>query len=416
MVSVALSCALLATSASARDDAEVMGLMHTNAKIEMAVASSGEVDIVDKHLVLENDWVQFKSVEGGRCMSSFVDKDSRLTFEDCDDSSLEQMWTKRSDNSYESVAKGKLEPAQELCPRVGAYVNCGRNSTVLGSCPGFKLWKTNAGLLLQDSSLKTCLAVYMKGVIDQGYKDLVTTTPGGPLFCGVSGFGSTWEMIPLASSSTIATASAKATATAAAAAKAAAEAKIAAEAAAPTIEVMSPGTACSAGASLDEDECKVASEKRDKWFKIEDSADTPTGCYQKNMQLYFNTHQTGKVTSEEKWIWSICRAAAVGAKVTGGSTDASKIASEAAMDDVGQVPFVLVGSGMECDGDTKDLIKARITTSACALMVASDPECSKYFEDRTHSTSNSQRCTCLRKDGDCKQDTDPSTNRYMIEA
>jgi len=355
MVSVALLiCASFATQA------EAMGLMHTNTNVEMAVASSGEMHVVaddemelmsNKHLVLQNNYidqmetsVQFKNEEGGRCLSSNVDKYSRLTFEDCDVSSTEQLWTKLGD-TYVSAAKLQLQPAEHLCPHKGPYVNCGQNSTVLGECPaghGFKVWETHAGNLLQThedaEGNQHCLAIFMKmqkdddGVkkllVDKGYENLVVVTRGTTHFCGTK--GSTWQVMPVASTPTAiadaaAAAAATAVAAAAAAAKAAAEAateaaaKAAAEAAAEAaggvtlFKLMTAGTRCSAGTAITyETECRAAMKelKISPPLNLVDSReDKAPGCYQnkKGSKVFFNSHPTGQ---NDASVPSICHVAA----------------------------------------------------------------------------------------------------------
>jgi len=313
MVSVTLlMCASLATSNSAQVESEVTGLMHTNAKVEMAVASSGEINVLaNKELALGNDIVQFKNVEGNRCLSSLVDKYSRVQFKDCDVNSIDQHWTKRDDDSYESVAKKQLSPAQHLCPRVGAYVNCGRNSTVLGQCPGFKLWYTGADggfLNLQDNELKTCLAVFKKnGVVDKGYKNLVVTTPGSTHFCGSSYYGASWQMISVTTAAATATAAAEATAAAtkkaaadAAAAAAAVEAKAKNE-----FEIKSPGDRCGDGKDLDSAGCTAAASNLDLLFSSVTKDNKPPACSRNEAgtKVFYNGH-AGNLLS--KGSLSIC--------------------------------------------------------------------------------------------------------------
>jgi len=299
MVSVTLlMCASLATSNSAQVESEVTGLMHTNAKVEMAVASSGEINVLaNKELALGNDIVQFKNVEGNRCLSSLVDKYSRVQFKDCDVNSIDQHWTKRDDDSYESVAKKQLSPAQHLCPRVGAYVNCGRNSTVLGQCPGFKLWYTGADggfLNLQDGEFKNCLSVFKKnGVVDKGYRNLVVTTPGSTHFCGSSYYGAKWQMISVTTAA--APAIAEAEAIAAATKKAAADAAAAAaavEAKAKTeYKIKGPGVRCGEK-NLDSAGCTAAASDLDVPLRTINDDTKPPACSRnaKGTKVSYNSH------------------------------------------------------------------------------------------------------------------------------
>merc|ERR1711957_655515 len=107
--------------------------------------------------------------DGGRCLSSNVNSDSHVTFETCDTTSIAQMWSKRSDDSYESVAKLQAVPAQHLCPGQGPYVNCGRNSTILGPCPGFKLWYT--GAVVDTASTTAALSIAAQAAADKAAAD-----------------------------------------------------------------------------------------------------------------------------------------------------------------------------------------------------------------------------------------------------
>merc|ERR1711957_616746 len=192
----------------------------------MGELMSEHLDLQNAHLEQMKTSVQFKNKLGGRCLSSNVDKYSRMLFEDCDASDGSTMWTNRGNNSY--VATKSAAP---LCPRVGAHVNCGRYSQNLGACAaggsvcenwygsctelGLKVFKVSKGLLLQTlGAKKHCLSIFTKGgEIDKGYKNLVVSTRGTTHFCGV--WGSTWEMVSTSEAIAAATA-----ATAAAAAKA----------------------------------------------------------------------------------------------------------------------------------------------------------------------------------------------------
>jgi len=352
-VSVALLiCSSFATPVFAQDEAEAMGLMHTNTMVEMAVASSGEIHAVaddkmelmsNKHLVLQNNYIEqmetsvlFKNVEGGRCLSANVDKRARVTFEDCDDTSVEQMWTK-VDGFYVSVAKLQLPDAENVCPHRGPYVNCGYNSTVLGECKagaatksGFEWWVTGKGNLLKTRGTKQhCLAIVMKtydvsGVkarlVDEGYRNLVVTTPGTTHTCGWQ--GSAWLKVPIASTSTaIADAAAAAAALkeeADAAAKAAED--VAEE---PLFKLMpkdaAEGSRCAEGLGLKNVvECQAAMEElkksNDKILaltvqELEDDPNKPPGCFQnkKETKVYYNGHGTGQ---DDAGAPSVCHLAA----------------------------------------------------------------------------------------------------------
>jgi len=350
-VSVALLiCSSFATPVFAQDEAEAMGLMHTNTMVEMAVASSGEIHAVaddkmelmsNKHLVLQNNYIEqmetsvlFKNVEGGRCLSANVDKRARVTFEDCDDTSVEQMWTK-VDGFYVSVAKLQLPDAENVCPHRGPYVNCGYNSTVLGECKagaatksGFEWWVTGKGNLLKTRGTKQhCLAIVMKtydvsGVkarlVDEGYRNLVVTTPGTTHTCGWQ--GSAWLKVPIASTST---AIADAAAAAAALKK---EADAAAKAAEdveeePLFEVMPPKTRCDAGLGLKNvAECQAAMNELKKAnseiegdtvevIDEEEKTERAPGCFQnkRKTKVYYNSHETGQPTAGAP---SVCHLAA----------------------------------------------------------------------------------------------------------
>jgi len=332
MVSVALLiCSSLATPVSARNEAAAM------ARARMAVASSGEIHVVaddkmelmSEHLDLQNAHleqmktsVQFKNKLGGRCLSSNVDKYSRMLFEDCDASDGSTMWTNRGNNSY--VATKSAAP---LCPRVGAHVNCGRYSQNLGACAaggsvctnwygsctelGLKVFKVSKGLLLQTlGAKKHCLSIFTKGgEIDKGYKNLVVTTRGTTHFCGV--WGSTWEMISTSEAIAAATA-----ATAAAAAKAEAKAAAAAAAAETTIaaDVGCHGVRCTPETTLTRDACEAFSkelaETNDRFvtFNELNDANRPKDCYanKKETGVYFNKHPTGQEGASAP---SICRVA-----------------------------------------------------------------------------------------------------------
>jgi len=374
MVSVALLiCASFATPVSARDEVEAMGLMHTNTKVDMAVASSGEIHVVaddemelmsNKQLVLQNQYielmeasVQFKNKAGGRCLSSNVNSDSQLLFEDCDDSVTAQLWKKDGSGTYVSVAKSLLSSEDEFCPHVGSYVNCGRNSTILGKCnngAGFKAmedyyWgevdgkKTYVGL---KTFGKHCLAIFVdsKGVVDEDDKDLVVTLPGTDQYCGARKWGAFWLKIPLASTSS-ALADAAATAAALklkadAAAKKAAEEQAAAEQAAAEqaaaeqaaaeqaaaekaardeaaknklYKLMQPGARCLDGtAIITETECRAAKEELGtlNFGGVESSEEKAPGCYQNKggSKVFFNSNLIGQ---EDAGVPSVCHVAAV---------------------------------------------------------------------------------------------------------
>jgi len=328
MVSVALLiCASFATPVCAQDEAEAMGLMHTNTKVEMAVASSGEIHAVaddkmelmsNKHLVLQNSYIEqmeasvlFKNVDGGRCLSSNVNSDSHVTFETCDTTSIAQMWSKRSDDSYESVAKLQAVPAQHLCPGQGPYVNCGRNSTILGPCPGFKLWYTGADLTflnLQDQTFKNCLSWVSKE------QDLVVSTPGSTHYCGRSGWGAAWQMIAASSTSTTVVDTASTTAALSIAAQAAADKAAADEAAAAKYEVLAGGDRCTLATAITEAECTEVAEWKSavgglKLTPSDQGEDKAPGCYHNEVQtkVFFNSHPTGQ---ESASVSSICKIAA----------------------------------------------------------------------------------------------------------
>merc|ERR1711957_77148 len=195
------------------------------------------------------------NVDGGRCLSSNVNSDSHVTFETCDTTSIAQMWSKRSDDSYESVAKPQAVPAQHLCPGQGPYVNCGR-----------------------------------------------------------SGWGAAWQMIAASSASTTVVDTASTTAALSIAAQAAADKAAADEAAAAKYEVTDGGDRCTLATAITEAECTEVAEWKSavgglKLTPSDQGEDKAPGCYhnEKETKVFFNSHPTGQ---ESASVPSICKIAA----------------------------------------------------------------------------------------------------------
>merc|ERR1711957_575391 len=162
-------------------------------------------------------------------------------------------------------------------------------ATVLGPCPGFKLWYTGADLTflnLQDQTFKNCLSWVSKE------QDLVVATPGSNHYCGRRGWGANWQMIAAASTSTTVVDGASTTAALSIAAQAAADKAAADAAAAAKYEVLAAGDRCTLATTITEAECKEVAEWKSA---ITESAERAPGCYhnKKLTKVFYNSNLTG---------------------------------------------------------------------------------------------------------------------------
>jgi len=168
-------------------------------------AADEAVDIVANQANMVGEQIRFRNVIQGKCLSASNGVGGILTFSECDDSSLELLWTKRADGLYESAA----HPGQ--CAGEGDGVRCQRKYVTLGECTEKKgfIMASGFGLLLKMGG--SCLGTWTHDLyrvaydgdseyeqwteevnVTEEFKDKVMT-----YHCDGHYTGQLWERVPI---------------------------------------------------------------------------------------------------------------------------------------------------------------------------------------------------------------------------